>query len=352
VKAIAITRPPDVGRLEEELRLLDMPDPRSRGKEILVRVVASCIVIDNIHMAEGSFFGRWPRPRASRDRPVVLGSNFSGIVVGTGPRARRFAVGDAVFGLGDMGQKRAWAELYCVGQAWAWKKPGELSHGEAAAFSLAGPVAFVTVEKAGVGSNHRCVVVGASGGIGSLIIQFLKWKGAHVTAVCSARNAGFVTSLGADRVIDYTNESFADVLEREDASIDRVFDCVGGLEIEAAAVRVLKRSGTFLTVCGPLKYPGESRLGWGAWIRMIAHLVGRSVGSRFRGPKYVIAGHMTRKAIGQALSLMLHAGIRPSVGRVVRMTEPEMREAIAYVRSKRARGRVVVAVSDDDGRFS
>lgn len=345
MKAIAITRPPEVGRLEDELRLLEMPDPKHQGKEIVVRIVASCIYIDNIHHAEGTFFGRWPRPRASEDRPIILGSSFSGVVVETGPRARRFAVGDAVFGLGDISQKGAWAERYCVAEGWAWKKPEELSHEEAAAFSLAGPVAFVTVKKAGVGANDRCVVVGASGGVGSFITQFLKSKGAHVTGVCSARNAEFVTSLGADRVIDYQRASFADVLEGEGVRVDRVFDCVGGLEIEAAALRVLRPSGAFLTVCGPVKYAGDSRLDWSAWIRMISYLVVRSLTSRLRGPKYLMTGFMTRKTIGEALSVMLRAGIRPSVARVVPLNEPEMREAVAYVRSHRARGRVVVAVS-------
>ncbi len=349
MKAIAITKPPEPGGLEEALRLLELPDPVPKGKQIVVRVVASCIVIDNIHMMEGTFFGWWPRPRASEVRPVVPGSNFSGIVIEAGPRAKKFAVGDAVFGMGDASQKRAWAERYCVTEDWAWKKPVALSHEEAAAFSLAGPVAFVTVEKARVGEGDRCVVIGASGGVGGHVIQFLKGKGAHVTAVCSGQNTGFVTSLGADRVVDYTQNSFADVLEREGTAVDVVFDCVGGLDIEESALRVLKRGGAYIAVCGPEKYPGRRRLGLGSWLRMIGYLVVRSVASRFRGPKYVLAGFMNRKTVGQALAALLAAGIKPSIDRVVPLTEADMREAIAHVRTKRARGRVVVAVSAEGG---
>ncbi len=343
MKAIAITKAPRVGGLEEALRLLELPDPTPKGRQILVRVVASCILIDNIHMAEGSFFGWWPRPRASRKKPAVLGSNFSGVVVETGPRVKKFVVGDAVFGLGDLSQKRAWAERMCISQDWAWKKPKTLSHEKAAAFSLAGPVAFATVQSARIKPDDCCVVVGASGAIGSLILRMLKARGAYVTAVCSGRNAELVTALGADRVVDYTKSSLADELEGE--TVDRVFDTVGGLDIEHEAMRVLKRSGAFLTVCGPQKYPGQRRLGFGEWLRMVGYLIGRSLFSRVRGPKYAIAGHTTRKTVTQALDVLLAAGIDPPIDRIVPMTEPAMREAVAYVRSKRARGRVVVAVS-------
>lgn len=133
-------------------------------------------------------------------------------------------------------------------------KPHTLSHVEAAASMLSGCVAWAAIKTARIEAGDHCLVVGASGAIGSLMVQFLKSKGAHVTGVCSGANAGLVNALGADDTIDYKQTDFG---AQGWSTYDKVFDLVGGREVETAACRTLKRKGRFVTLVNA-SCPGSS----------------------------------------------------------------------------------------------
>jgi NADPH2:quinone reductase len=128
MRALALTRRPAPGTLPDVLQMLDLPEPAPHGREVAVRVLASTINIDDIHVAEGTFYGGIPigaRPKANR--PVTPGSDLAGIAIAVGDKVRFVHPGDAVFGvqvpyrLGG-----AWAEVCCLDERWLTAKPATL----------------------------------------------------------------------------------------------------------------------------------------------------------------------------------------------------------------------------------
>lgn len=165
-----------------------------------------------------------------------------------------------------------WAEYYCTHEDYLMHRPSYLTPQEAVACAQAGLVACSTiVQKDRLETNQKCLIVGASGGIGTLAIQMAKQCGAYVIAVCSEKNSSLVKSLGADEVIDYTSTSFVDAF-RNKTKLDLVVDLVGGREIEKNAMKVLKKSGIFATVVGPVQYIGDKYLGWIGLVKLFAYL--------------------------------------------------------------------------------
>lgn len=131
------------------------------------------------------------------------------------------------------------------------------------------------------------MIVGASGAIGVMILQFLKSLECRVTAVCSGTSVPFVHVCGADDVVDYTKEDFGECAVSNNIKYDAVFDCVGGREIETSAFKSLKKSGIFETVVGPKQYIGEEKLSWPAFAGVMGYIALRMAITRVNGgPKY------------------------------------------------------------------
>lgn len=188
--------------------------------------------------------------------------------------------------------------------------------------------------------------MGASGGIGTLAIQMARQRGAYVIAVCSEKNASLVKSLGADEVIDYTSTSFADLKNK--TKLDLVVDLVGGKEIEMNAMKVLKKSGIFATVVGPVQYIGDTYLGWIGLVKLFAYLGWRILSSLFIGPKYQLVG--STKAVFPPFQKFLETNtIKPIIDREIALTKEEMRNAISYMATHRARGKVIINIDTNRG---
>ncbi len=191
-------------------------------------------------------------------------------------------------------------------------------------------------------SGDRCAVVGASGAIGAMTLQFLKSMGCHVTAVCSGTNADFVLGYGADEVVDYTKEDFGDVAADAE-KYQAVFDCVGGREIEASAFRALKRSGTFETVVGPMQYIVEKKLSWFEFVGVMAHILWRMISTRIgRGPKYTFGEKYPRLVIQEAMQQLLAHDIRMPVSKTIPFEIDAVRDAVRSLTTHRQKGRGVV----------
>lgn len=219
------------------LRSVERARPRPRSRQLLVKVAyASVNPVDwKIRNALAVV------PFSSR-LPVVPGFDVAGEVVETGPGTVRFAVGDQVFAQIDSFSGGASAEYARVGEDAAARVPAGMSAREAAALPMVGLTAWRALhDKAKVAAGERVLVIGASGGVGHLAVQIAKAAGAHVTAVCSGRNAAMVRGLGADEVIDYT---ISDPLG--EGAYDVVFDAVGKATSGAAAL-VLAPGGRFVT---------------------------------------------------------------------------------------------------------
>jgi NADPH:quinone reductase-like Zn-dependent oxidoreductase len=306
-----------------------------------VRVKASCINIDDLHMAEGTFFGGLYPSRASISMPSIPGVDVAGTVEKLGPGVMGFAAGDAVFGyMMPKPGHGAWAEYACIAARTALKKPATYSFEEAAACGIGGKTAACAVASSGLAAGHTAVVVGAAGGIGSIIVQVLHARGVHVIGVCSGRNAALAGSLGAETVVDYTRGPYGEQLR--DTRVDVVIDCVGGRDTENQALLILKKSGRFVTLVGPDKYVGEARTGKRGVMRMLWYVGRRALGSCMNGPRYIMAG------IGSSLvplqQLVLDNGIKPPIDRVLPFTVDAVRQGIQYIASHRAQGKVVIVM--------
>jgi NADPH:quinone reductase-like Zn-dependent oxidoreductase len=251
VKAILCTRygPPEVLRLEE----LERPSPRPH--EVLVKVHATTAHVGDTRIrafrvpAAAWLFARLYlgilRPRRS-----ILGMELAGEIEAVGEEVKRFRPGDPVFAVTGF-SFGAYAEYVCLpGEGVGRRhelvamKPASMSFEEAAAVPAGGTTALLVLRKADIQSGQRVLIYGASGSVGTFAVQLAKHHfGAEVTGVCSTTNLEMVRSLGADRVIDYTQEDFT----RGDERYDVVFDAVAKLS-PARAKQALKTKGVYLNV--------------------------------------------------------------------------------------------------------
>ncbi len=222
-------------------------------------------------------------------------------------------------------------------------KPKELSHNQAAAITMAACVAKGAIDHSGARAGDRCLVVGASGAIGLLNIQFLKALGAHVTAVCSGNNVELVKAKGADEVIDYTKHRFCELPQFKAAPFDIVFDNIGGREVEEDALKVLKKSGKFVTIVGPVRYIGEQKLSWPKVTRVICYVLWRMLSTKFSsGPRYLFSAKFPRPVIAGAMNEIVKHGISMPTETIVPFELEPIRSAVQLATTHRARGRVVI----------
>jgi NADPH:quinone reductase-like Zn-dependent oxidoreductase len=341
MKALGYTRPLETGEFTTALTMLDLPVPEPAEQELLVQVKASSINIDDIHFAEGTFFGGLFPSRASVEKPTVAGVDVAGTIVKTGPGVNGFKPGDDVLGFLMPGSGQgAWAEYCCLKAKLALHKPASYSFAEAAASAIGGKTAASAITCAQPGAGEHAVVVGASGGIGSIVVQVLARQGLHVTGVCSGSNRDLVLSLGAEKIIDYTQGSFDDQVDGR--RMDVVIDCVGGRDVEARGMRILKKTGRFVTLCGPQQYVGERRVGKIGVAAMLAYVFWRSFITKITGARYIMGG------IGSSLeplqNLILNESIKPPIDRRLPFSEAAVREGLAHIGTHRAKGKIIIDI--------
>ncbi|MGI5286261.1 NAD(P)-dependent alcohol dehydrogenase [Nonomuraea polychroma] len=232
--------PPDV------VRITQIPQPTPRADEVLVRVRAVAVTSADSRIRGARFpagFAVFARLMFGvfRPRRKVLGGAFSGEVEAVGPRVRGIAPGDEVCGMTGL-KLGAHAEYVVVPAKKLARKPSKVSHEDAAGLLFGGSTAlFFLRHKASVGPGTSVLVNGASGAIGTNAVQLAKHLGATVTGVTSKANAPLVAGLGAERIIDYTNEDLAGTTER----FDVVLDTVGNLSI-ASGRHLLTANGVLL----------------------------------------------------------------------------------------------------------
>ena len=171
--------------------------------------------------------------------PYVLGRDFSGVVSEVSEGVDDLKIGDAVFGVCDVGQEGTYAEKIAMKASIIAKKPNSLSHNEATTLSLTGLTALVSVEDTiKLQPGEKILIQGGAGGVASFAIQLAKHIGARVITTASAANIDYVRGLGADEIIDYNAQDFTEIV----SDCDAVFETVGG-DVAQRSFAVLKPGG-------------------------------------------------------------------------------------------------------------
>ena len=309
------------------LELRDIEMPVVGNDEVLLRVRAAGIDQGVWHVMAGlpypirvAGFGL----RAPKN--PVLGADVAGVVQAVGKEVSGFRPGDEVFGIA----KGSYAEYARASEDKLAPKPANLTFEQAAVVAISGLTALQGLRDHGkVRRDENVLIVGASGGVGTYAVQVAKVFGAHVTGVCSATKVDLVRSLGADHVIDYTREDFADGPQRYEAILD-----IGGNASLSRLRRALTPKGT-LVIAG-----GETD---GRWLGGTDRQLRALVLSLFVGQK--LGTFVSRENQGDLIVLkeLIEAGkITPVVDRAYPLSD--VPDAIRYMREGRARGKLVITV--------
>ncbi len=232
------------------LKITDIEKPTPSENEVLINVKATTVTIGDSRMRSFTV-PRWQWLMARlylgvfKPRRPILGMEIAGVIEATGNNVTRFKVGDDVFASTFDSDFGGYAEYKCIPEdGLIAHKPDNLSYGEAAALVGGGMTALHCLQKADIQPEHHVIIYGASGTVGTNAVQLAKYHyGAHVTGVCSTKNLELVKSLGADDVIDYTVEDFAQGSQKYDV----VFDAVAKYP-SAKAKSALKSDGIYLNV--------------------------------------------------------------------------------------------------------
>jgi len=344
--ALALTQRPAPGTLADAIQMIEIPAPVPRSREVTVKVLASTINIDDIHVAEGTFYGGIPiGPRPRPDRPVTPGSDLAGVVIGVGDAVRRIHVGEAVFGVQKPFRPAgAWAQVCAVDESWVTVKPRNLSFDTAAACGVSGLVALSAIDALKLRPGFRVVIVGATGGIGGVAVQLAVRAGAEVIGVCGPEHVQRAYGLGCSLVLNYKDELWDHTLTSHGrVRVDGVLDLVGGSDVEDAAWRVLGKGGVFVTVVGPERFIGDRALGWAGVLAVLARVASRIVSSRIRGPRYFLTGPSPGggAALGQVAGVAA-AGVVPPIDSIVPFELAAMRQALRRAADHRNNGRIVI----------
>ena len=308
------------------LSLGEVEPPTIEAGGSLVRVHAASVNPYDWHMLTGTPYLARMAAGLRRPKSRLLGSDFAGIVEAAGEDVGHVKPGDEVFGT----TSGAFAE-YAAARKSVVRKPANVSFEEAAAFGIAGVTALQALrDKGQIQAGQRVLINGASGGVGTFAVQIAKALGAEVTCVCSTRNVELVTSLGADHVIDYTQEDFTKNGRRYDLMLD-----IPGNRPWSECQRVLEEKATYVLVGGPKR---------NRWVASFGEAAKRRVVS-LPGSRKVVAPFLAKSGPEPltVLAELAEAGkLTPVVERTYSLSETP--EALRYMGTGHARAKLVITV--------
>jgi len=309
------------------LRLEDVERPVPKEDEVLVRIHATTVNRTDCGLRSAEYFISRFLTGLRRPKRKILGMELAGEVDAVGAAVTEFEVGDHVFGANGFG---AHAEFVCMRESAALAhKPAEMTFEEAAAVCDGASLALACLRKADLRKGRSILIYGASGSVGTAGVQLAKYFGAHVTAVCNTKNVELVRSLGADEVVDYTQEDFT----KNGETYDVIFDAVGKHSFRRCR-RSLKPGGFYL----------ETDLGF-LWHVPILALVTRRIGD-----KRVMLGitRYTKKDVLFLKELIETGKYRAVIDRHYPLED--VVEATRYVETEQKTGNVVLTINGGRAR--
>lgn len=321
---------------QRPLQLTDLPVPTLRDDEVLVEVHAAGVNLldDKLRKGEFKLFMRY-------QMPLVLGHDLAGVVVKVGPKVRQFKLGDEVYARADDFRIGSFAEFIAVKESSLAIKPKTLTMAEAASLPLVGLTAWqALIEMAALKRGQRVFIQAGSGGVGTFAIQLARHRGAQVATTASAASADLLRRLGADTVVDYKTQDFADVLRDQDV----VLHSQDGQALKKS-FQVLRAGGKLMSISGPPDPAFGRQIAAPAPLRAVLWLLslGARRQARSRGVDYRFLFMRAEGSQLREITRLVDAGaIRPVIDKVYPFEATN--EALAHVESGRAKGKVVVAL--------
>ena len=333
MKAVRIHRYGDASVLQLE----NVVRPQLRPNDVRIRVGATSVNPVDWKIRSGG-----QRNIIPLQFPWILGLDVSGVVTDIGPKVKFFRVGDEVWSSPTHRRPGTYAEEVCIDESEVALKPQSLSHDEAASLPLVALTAYQCIAEAGLLHEGQTALIHAgAGGVGSIAIQIAKHLGARVITTCSARNADFVRSLGADQVVDYTINRVEDAV----SNVDFILDSIGEAAFDSN-MKVIRRGGRIANIT--INVPAHVKR-HGAFLGTLT-LASSFVGMHVKPfvQKNVCLEHVIKRCdgimLGQIADLVDFGVIKPVIDKVFPLAE--VQEAHRYSESNRARGKIVLHVAD------
>lgn len=315
-------------------RIGQVPEPTVGDEDVLIQVHAAGVNVLDIKIRNGEF-----RQILPYRFPLVLGNDVAGTVVRVGARVAQFKPGDEVYARPDQQRIGTFAERIAIKASSVATKPSVLTMVEAASVPLVALTAWqVLVETAKLRPGQKVLIHAGSGGVGTIAIQLAKHLGAFVATTTGTDNVDWVKGLGADLVIDYKTQDFAQHLH----DYDVVLNSLGGDTLEKS-LQVLKPGGQLISISGPPTpaFAVDQGLAWPLRqvLRLLSSCIRRK--ARRRQVQYHFVFMRADGAQLRQITALIESGvIRPVLDRVFPFEATE--DALAHVQAGRAKGKVVV----------
>ncbi|HVX25669.1 MAG TPA: NADP-dependent oxidoreductase [Parafilimonas sp.] len=321
---------------ETDLHLVDLPQPVLQENEVLVEIHAAGVNQLDSKISTGEFKLLLPYKF-----PLILGHDVAGIITQVGSKVNRFKVGDEVFARPADFKIGAFAEYIAINENDVALKPKNITMEQAASFPLVALTVWQAfIEKAKLKKGEKVFIQAGSGGVGTIAIQLAKHFGATVASTTSAGNFDLVKSLGADIIIDYKTQDFESILKDYDLVLNSQDE-----KILEKSLNILKPGGKVVSISGPPDVAFAKEIGLPWFMKTVFFFLSRKVKKQAK-KRNIHYSFLFMRANGKQLSeisSLIEAGvIRPVIDKIFPFEQTN--EAMSYVASGRAKGKVIVKV--------
>jgi alcohol dehydrogenase len=321
------------GAISDNVRLAEIPGPVAGPGEVLIEVHAASLNPIDFKLVHGAL-----KRISNYKLPRPFGFDAGGIVISAGAGATRFKPGDAVYVRASRDTIGTFAEQIALPEKFVALKAATITHAQAASLPLVGLTTLQCFGRAGARAGQRILIHAGSGGVGTFAVQYADHLGLDVTSTTSAKNADFVRSLGADRVIAYDRANYLE----QGGDYDIVYDTLGGA-FTVDAFKLVKRGGVVISLSGPPDRDFARREAAGWLVRVAVWLMGRKVYAAAAKAGAAYCWSFTEASgdqLREIAALVDKGAIKPVIDR--EFAFEQLPAALTYLEAGRARGKVVL----------
>ncbi|KAB2460499.1 NADP-dependent oxidoreductase [Bacillus sp. CH126_4D] len=318
------------------MRMAEVPTPEMHEYEVLAEIHAASINPIDFKIRDGKV-----KMLLKYEMPLILGNDFSGVIVQVGSKVTRFKVGDEIYARPRKNKIGTFAEYIAIHEDDIALKPKNLSFEEAASIPLVGLTSYQALHDImQLEKGQKILIHAGSGGVGTFAIQLAKIMGATVTTTASEAGADLVKSLGADEIINYKTEKFEEILKDYDA----VFDTIGGTTLEKS-FHTIKNGGNIVSVSGMPNARFGKEFGSGFFKTLLFSLASRKLTAleKKHNAQY---SFLFMKPSGDQLRTIANyiedGEIKPVIDRVFPFEDAQ--RAMEYSEAGRAKGKIIVKI--------